>query len=237
MDNKKQETMDEYLAKKVPALRTTHYEKVAVEVPDKFGIVRAAQEFLAALHNADMQDLDDDQEAVVNNINVQSAWSDLQSAYEGLAGDMETEQNQDLNADTVENDIEYFTNVEIVYSVENGYKAEFYRENAVSYLIGLVDDFGSWYTFTPYEGLTKATSEDIENIKFNANEFNEVADENGDAYGGILDDTGTKIVYKKLLVFHKIDGTAYKFNEHDGLVAMPENDTEPFLYDFKTVLV
>lgn len=227
MDNKKQETMDEYLAKKVPALRTTSYEKVAVEVPDKFGIVRAAQEFLAALHFADMQDLDDDQEAVANNINVQSAWSDLQSAYEGLAGDMETEQGQELNADTGE----------IGYSTDNGYKAEFYPENALSYLIGLVDDFGSWYTFTPHEGLTKATSEDIENIKFNANEFNEVADENGDAYGAILDDTGTKIVYKKLLVFHKIDGTAYKFNEHDGLVAMPENDTAPFLNDFKTALV
>lgn len=88
MDNKKQETMDEYLAKKAPALRTTHYEKVAVEVPDKFGIVRAAQEFLAALHFADMQDLDDDQEAVANNINVQSAWSDLQMAFEGLSEDM-----------------------------------------------------------------------------------------------------------------------------------------------------
>lgn len=88
MDNKKRETMDEYLAKKAPALRTTHYEKVAVEVPDKFGIVRAAQEFLAALHFADMQDLDDDQEAVANNINVQSAWSDLQMAYEGLSEDM-----------------------------------------------------------------------------------------------------------------------------------------------------
>lgn len=88
MDNKKQETMDEYLAKKAPALRTTHYEKVAVEVPDKFGIVRATQEFLAALHFADMQDLDDDQEAVATNINVQSAWADLQMAYEGLSEDM-----------------------------------------------------------------------------------------------------------------------------------------------------
>ena len=88
MDHTKQETMDEYLAKKVPALRTTSYEKVAVEVPDKFGIVRAAQEFLSALHFADMQDLDDNQEDVASNINVQSAWVDLQMAYEGLAGDM-----------------------------------------------------------------------------------------------------------------------------------------------------
>lgn len=88
MDHTKQETMDEYLAKKVPALRTTSYEKVAVEVPDKFGIVRAAQEFLAALHFADMQDLDDNQEDVASNINVQSAWVDLQMAYDGLAGDM-----------------------------------------------------------------------------------------------------------------------------------------------------
>lgn len=94
MDNKKQETMDEYLAKKAPALRTTHYEKVAVEVPDKFGIVRAAQEFLAALHFADMQDLDDDQETVANNINVQSAWSDLQMAYEGLSEDMGVKPHQ-----------------------------------------------------------------------------------------------------------------------------------------------
>ncbi|MCT0023948.1 hypothetical protein [Weissella confusa] len=82
------ETEQEYLAKKVPALRTTHYEKVTVDVPDKFGIVRAAQEFLAALHFADMQDLDDNQEQVATNVNVQSAWVDLQMAYEGLVEDM-----------------------------------------------------------------------------------------------------------------------------------------------------
>ena len=82
------ETEQEYLDKKVPALRTTHYEKVTVDVPDKFGIVRAAQEFLAALHFADMQDLDDNQEQVATNVNVQSAWVDLQMAYEGLVEDM-----------------------------------------------------------------------------------------------------------------------------------------------------
>ena len=82
------ETEQEYLAKKVPALRTTHYEKVTVDVPDKFGIVRAVQEFLAALHFADMQDVDDNQEQVATNVNVQSAWVDLQMAYEGLVEDM-----------------------------------------------------------------------------------------------------------------------------------------------------
>lgn len=103
MDNKKKETMDEYLAKKAPALRTTYYEKVAVEVPDKFGIVRAAQEFLAALHFADMQDLDDDQEAVATNINVQSAWADLQMAYEGLSEDMGDKPHFNKKCDTDHN--------------------------------------------------------------------------------------------------------------------------------------
>lgn len=112
-------------------------------------------------------------------------------------------------------------NPEVIYAA-NGSKASYWVEPQLEYLIGLVDTRNNWYTFDLNRGLVLATDDDIENIKSNANEFEIVNDETGDAFAAILNNDGTAIEDKRLLILHNYKGISYKFNKFDGLIELPD---------------
>lgn len=139
-----------------------------------------------------------------------SGYEEYETAAESLANDLL--------------DTEHEEKPGVMYSEDNGGKAVYWVENALEYLIGLVDDKGNWYTFSKYRGLVKATADEIEMIKFNAGEFETVNDDNGDVYAALLGDDSTAIVHKELLVLHDQNGHAFKFNKQVGLIETPKYD-------------
>ena len=110
---------------------------------------------------------------------------------------------------------------QVIYEGD-GTKASYWVDNTVSYLIGLVDNRGNWYTFDMNRGLVLATDDEIESIKFNAEDFEVVNDEVGNAYAAVMNDDGTAVEDKRLLILHNAKGVAYKFNKFYGLIELPK---------------